>query len=64
MEDIANTLESAKADVRLNSNGNGTIWMHDHLKAVLNSSGNLRYRGDPTVDVTTNSSGEVRKIGE
>ncbi len=60
----AQNLESSEAEARLDSNGNATIWVRDHLKAVLNSSGNLRYRGDPTVDATTNSSGEVRKIGE
>jgi hypothetical protein len=60
----AQNLESSEAEVLLNSNGNATIWVRDRLKAVLNSSGNLRYRGDPSVDATTTSSGDVTRIGE
>jgi hypothetical protein len=60
----AQDLESAEAEVRLNSNGSAIIWVQDHLKAVLSSSGDLRYRGDPEVDATTNSSGDVTQIGE
>ena len=60
----AEDLVSTEAEVRLNSSGSATIWVLDFLKANLNSSGDLRYRGDPTVDATTNSSGEVIQIGE
>ena len=60
----AQDLESAEAEVRLNSNGSATIWVQDHLKAILSSSGDLRYRGDPTLDATTNSSGDVIQISE
>ena len=57
-------LESADAEVRLTSSGSATIWARDSLKANLSSSGDLRYRGNPTVDATTTSSGDVVQIGE
>ena len=60
----AQDLASDDADVRLSSNGSATIWVQDHLKAKLTSSGDLRYRGNPTVDATTDSSGDVIQIGE
>jgi hypothetical protein len=60
----AQDLASDEADVRLNSTGSATIWVQDHLKANLSSSGDLRYRGNPTVDETTNSSGDVIQISE
>jgi hypothetical protein len=60
----AQDLASEEADVRLNSTGSATIWVRDQLKAILRSSGDLRYRGDPTVDATTNSTGEVIQISE
>ena len=50
--------------MRLNSTGSATIWVHDHLKANLKSSGDLRYLGNPTVDATTDFSGDVIQIGE
>jgi hypothetical protein len=59
----AQDLESDEATVRLNSSGSATIWVQDNLKANLSSSGDLRYRGNPTVDATT-SSGDVTQIGE
>jgi hypothetical protein len=60
----AQDLASEEADVRLTSSGSATIWVQDNLKASLSSSGDLRYRGDPTVDATTTSSGDVTPIGE
>ena len=50
--------------MRINSSGSATIWVLDNLKADLSSSGDLRYRGEPEVDATTNSSGDVIQIGE
>ena len=61
---VAQGLESAKAEVHLSSSGTATIWVRDHLKARLSSSGDLRYLGDPAVDATTTSSGKVTQIGE
>ena len=60
----AQDLASDKADVRLSSNGSATIWVQENLKANLSSSGDLRYRGNPTLDATTSSSGDVIQIGE
>jgi hypothetical protein len=60
----AEDLESTEADVRLSSSGSATIWVSDSLRAVLSSSGDLRYRGNPTVDANTSSSGDVVRIGE
>jgi hypothetical protein len=60
----AQDLESDEAVVRLSSSGSATIWVQDYLKANLSSSGDLRYRGNPTVDATTTSSGDVIQIGE
>jgi hypothetical protein len=60
----AQNLASDEADVRISSSGSATIWVQDNLKATLNSSGDVRYRGDPAVDSSTSSSGNVRQIGE
>ena len=60
----ARDLASDEAKVRLNSAGSATIWVSDRLIATLSSSGDLRYRGSPTVDATTNSSGNVTQIGQ
>ena len=60
----AQDLASVEADMRLSSSGSATIWVQDSLKANLSSSGDLRYRGNPTVDATTTSSGDVIQIGE
>lgn len=60
----AQDLASEEADVRLSSTGSATIWVQDQLKANLSSTGDLRYRGNPTVDATTNSTGDVIQIGE
>ncbi len=60
----AQDLESDEAEVDINSSGSATIWVQDNLEANLSSSGDLRYRGNPTVDATTNSSGKVTQIGE
>jgi hypothetical protein len=61
---MAQDLESGEADVHLTSSGSGTIRVSDHLSATLNSSGDVRYFGNPTVNATTNSSGNVTKIGD
>jgi len=57
-------LASNEADVRITSSGNATIWVQDRLRADLSSSGNVNYRGNPTVDATTSSSGQVMQISE
>ncbi len=60
----AQDLASYEADVRLNSTGSATIWVQDNLFARLKSSGDLYYRGNPTVDANINSSGDVIQIDE
>lgn len=60
----AQDLESNEAKVRLSSSGSATIWVKDTLEARLTSSGDLRYRGNPTVNSNTSSSGNVIQIGE
>jgi hypothetical protein len=60
----AEDLESVEAEVRLTSSGSATIRVRDYLRADLSSSGDLRYVGNPTLDVTTTSSGDVFQIGE
>lgn len=57
-------LESAMADVRLSSSGSATIWVQDNLRVNLSSSGDVRYRGNPTVDATMTSSGEVIQVND
>ena len=60
----AGDLLSSKAGIQLNSAGSATIRVIDSLKAILNSSGDLSYLGDPTVDATTRSSGKIIQIGQ
>lgn len=61
---MAQDLASDRADVRISSSGSATIWVQGTLRAILSSSGDVRYRGNPTVDATTTSSGNVIQIGE
>ncbi len=61
---MAPDLVSDEADARLSSNGSATIWVQERLKASLSSSGDLVYRGNPTVDARTTSSGQLVQIGE
>jgi hypothetical protein len=60
----AEDLKSEDADVRLNSIGSASILVQDNLKAILKSTGNLSYRGDPILDATTDSTGNVIRIRE
>ncbi len=60
----AQDLACNEAEVRINSSGSATIWVIDNLEVILNSSGDLRYRGNPSVNSNTNSSGDVIQLGE
>ena len=60
----AQDMESDKADVMLSSAGSAYIWVEDDLKANLNSSGDLHYRGDATVNANTSSTGDVIQTEE
>jgi hypothetical protein len=55
---------STQAEVALSSSGSAWIQVSDSLTGRLSSSGNVYYSGNPTVDVSTSSSGKVVKIGE
>jgi len=55
-------LDSDEAKALLNSSGSATIRVYNHLTARLNSSGNLRYYGNPNVNISENSSGNVIKF--
>jgi hypothetical protein len=57
----ARGLRSNRAEVRLQSSGNAYLWVEEDLRGRLSSSGDLIYRGDPTLDVSTSSSGRVRR---
>ena len=60
----AENLASAEAEVSLTSSGTATIRVSDRLSGRLSSSGNVRYIGDPQVNVNTSSSGRAVQIGE
>ena len=59
----AQNLESDESDVSLISSGNAAIRVRDQLRADLHSSGDLRYRGNPTVNLNKGSSGNLIHIG-
>jgi len=60
----AEDLASEEAKVNISRTGSATIWVENTLSVKLNSTGDLYYRGDPTVDQTTNSTGNVNRITE
>ncbi len=59
----ARDLASREAEVRISSSGNALIQVSDYLGGSLSSSGDLRYVGDPDVDVRESSSGDCDRIG-
>ncbi|MEJ2108423.1 MAG: DUF2807 domain-containing protein [Acidobacteriota bacterium] len=58
----ARDLESDRATMMLNSSGSAVIRVQSQLKAQLSSSGDLSYVGNPVVDASTNSSGELIRL--
>lgn len=60
----ARGLESAEAEVTLTSSGRATLRVSEQLTGRLSSSGDVRYIGNPRVDVRTTSSGRVKQIDE
>jgi len=60
----AENLESDEAEVKISSSGTVTIWVKNHLTADLSSDGEIRYQGNPKVDVSSDSSGGVIKIDD
>lgn len=57
-------LMSQSADVTLSSSGTVTVWVTDELRGRLSSSGDLFYYGNPTVNVSQSSSGDVIHKGD
>ena len=60
----AEDLGSAEAEVNLTSSGSAIIQVSDRLSGRLTSSGDVRYIGNPDVNVSTSSSGRAVQIGE
>jgi hypothetical protein len=60
----ASDLDSPEAEVTLTSSGTATIRVSDRLTGRLSSSGDVRYIGNPEVDVRTTSSGRTERINE
>jgi hypothetical protein len=60
----AQDLPSADAEVILTSSGSATVRVSDRLTGRLSSSGDVRYVGNPSVDVRTTSSGKAVHISD
>lgn len=56
-------LRSNSANIRISGSGNNTIWVLDRLDAKISGSGNIRYKGTPSiVNSDVNGSGKVIKL--
>lgn len=60
----ARDLQSVEAEVSITSSGTATIRVSDHLSGRLSSSGDIRYIGNPEVNVSTTSSGRTVQIND
>jgi hypothetical protein len=60
----AENLASAEAEVNLTSSGTAIIQISERLSGRLSSSGDVRYIGNPDVNVSTSSSGRAVQISE
>lgn len=58
----ARDLASERAEVNLTSSGSATVQASERISGRLSSSGNLYYVGNPSLDVSTSSSGKVERI--
>ena len=59
----AGELQSESVQCSINSSGDATLWVTDRLTGSLSSSGNLKYYGNPQVDIKTSSSGRTQPLG-
>jgi hypothetical protein len=59
----AANLASREAEVTLFGIGSATVRVSDRLDASINSSGSVRYYGDPIVSRSGNGSGDVVRLG-
>lgn len=60
----AERLKSEMARAMLTSSGNATIYVTEDLEASLSSSGDLYYRGNPTIKVNVSSSGNIVQLDD
>jgi hypothetical protein len=60
----AEDLDSVEVEAVLTSSGTARIRVSDKLSGRLSSSGNVYYIGDPTVSVSTTSSGKTVQVDE
>jgi hypothetical protein len=60
----ARNLDSVEAEIALTSSGTATIRVSNRLTGRLSSSGDVRYIGNPELDVRTTSSGRTERINE
>ena len=62
---VGGQLESRSAIVRVSSSGSATLRVSDSLEAVVTSSGNVRYNGNPPVrNLRVTSSGRAIRLGD
>lgn len=59
----AQNVTTQRATVKISSSGNANIRVSDYLKVDLTSSGDVKYIGDPRMDINESSSGKAQKIG-
>ena len=55
-------MESLRARVTVSSAGDATVWVAEELSGSVSSVGDLRYLGDPRVDVQRSSHGKVIQL--
>lgn len=57
----AQSMQSQEAEIQISSSGNASVAVSEALNGRISSSGNVYYWGEPQVNVSTSSSGEVIK---
>lgn len=55
-------LESNECRVETNSTGDAHVYVYDYLDAVIRSTGNIFYKGNPVVDINDTSIGDLIKV--
>ena len=61
---LAGNLQTETMDIDIAGSGSVTVWVTEHLNAIVNGSGNISYYGRPTIDHTDNGSGTLKSLGE
>ncbi|MEM9932761.1 MAG: head GIN domain-containing protein [Bacteroidota bacterium] len=52
-------LLSREAEVRIQGSGSSRVFVSEFLRATVSGSGDIRYRGNPSVDISITGSGKV-----